>query len=110
MMTNKAFWVAYDLGLKGDYSGLYTWLDTVKAKECGDSIAFFTKAYGDDFIEKIKRDIAKFTKLNNTDRVYLIFRDAETGKTKGRFLFGGRKRAPWEGYATGVQGSEEDSA
>ncbi|HPX76985.1 MAG TPA: hypothetical protein PLW77_10410 [Bacteroidales bacterium] len=108
MITQKAFWISYDLGLKGDYSGLYTWLDTVKAKECGNGIAFFSKAYKNDFIEAIKNDIKKFVKLNKTDRVYLIYRDNETKKIKGKFLFGGRKRAPWEGFATGIQDVDED--
>lgn len=33
-------WLSYDLGAKGDYDGLYSWLDNHKAKECGDSIAY----------------------------------------------------------------------
>jgi len=110
MITKKAFWISYDLGLKGDYSGLYTWLDTVKAKECGDSIAFFTKEYKGNLIEAIKKDILKFAKLNKTDRVYLIYLENETGKVKGIFLFGGRKRAPWEGFAAGIHGVDEDFA
>lgn len=108
MITKKAFWISYDLGLKRDYSGLYTWLDTVKAKECGDSIAFFTKEYKGDLIEAIKKDILKYAKLNKTDRIYLIYLENQTGKVKGNFLFGGRKRAPWEGYAAGIQGVDED--
>lgn len=110
MITKKAFWISYDLGLKGDYSGLYTWLDTVKAKECGDSIAFFTKEYKGNLIEAIKKDILKYAKLSKTDRVYLIYLENESGKVKGYFLFGGRKRAPWEGFATGIHGVDEDFA
>ena len=110
MATNKAFWISYDLGLKGDYSGLYTWLDSVKAKECGDSIAFFTLEDKGNYVEEIKEEILKYTKLGKSDRVYLIFRENKTGKLKGNFLFGGRKRAPWEGYSTEDQGNEEDIA
>ena len=110
MATNKAFWISYDLGLKGDYSGLYTWLDSVKAKECGDSIAFFSMEVEVNYIEAIKESIMKYAKLGKTDRVYLIYLESKTGKLKGNFLFGGRKRAPWEGYSTENQGNDEDVA
>lgn len=110
MANKKACWISYDLGLKGDYSGLYTWLDTMGAKECGDSIAFFTKEFEDNLIDEIKTDIAKNVKLNKTDRIYLIYLENKTSKIKGNFLFGGRRRAPWEGYAIGVQGTDEDFA
>jgi hypothetical protein len=110
MEPNKAFWISYDLGLKGDYSGLYTWLDSVKAKECGDSIAFFTLENKGNFIDTIKEDIMKYVKLDKSDRVYLIYLEGKTGKVKGSFLFGGRKRAPWEGYSTENQENDEDVA
>jgi len=111
MTTKNGFWISYDLGLKGDYSGLYTWLDTVSAKECGDSIAFFTKEYkGEQIITEIKKEIREYVTLSKTDRIYLIFLEKESKKVKGKFLFGGRKRAPWEGYAKGIEGSNEDFA
>lgn len=109
MITKKAYWISYDLGLKGDYAGLYTWLDTVGAKECGDSIAFFTKEYLGNIVEAIKKDIQKYITPSKTDRIYLIYLENKTNKVKGNFLFGGRKRAPWEGYAKGIQGHDEDS-
>ena len=30
-------WISFDLGVKGDYEGMYAWLDSKDAKECGDS-------------------------------------------------------------------------
>lgn len=110
MAIKKAFWISYDLGLKGDYTGFYTWLDTVEAKECGDSVAFFTKEYDGNIIEAIKKDIQKYTTLNKTDRIYLVYLENKTNKVKGNFLFGRRKRAPWEGYAKETQGIDEDFA
>ncbi len=110
METKKAFWITYDLGLKGDYSGLYTFLDTVGAKECGDSIAFFEKNYVGDIISEIKKDILNYATISKTDRIYLIHNENESGKVKGNFLFGGRKRSPWEGFAMGILGVEEDVA
>ena len=66
-------WLSYDLGIKGDYESLYSWLDKQKALECGDSIATF---FWED-VENIKED-------NNT----------------GSFIVGKRKAAPWDGYSS----------
>jgi hypothetical protein len=37
----KAVWMSFDLGVKGDYEGLYRWLDARQARACGDSVALF---------------------------------------------------------------------
>ena len=109
MATKKAIWISYDLGLKGDYTGLYSWLDSLNAIECGDSIAYFTKTFDGDITDTLKSEIAKNVKLNANDRIYIIYKEPGTGNAKGKFLMGGRKRAPWEGYAI-AQGSGEDTA
>lgn len=110
MAGKKTFWISYDLGLKGDYTGLYTFLDSVQAKECGDSIAFFQRDYGEKFLDGLKKDIEKFVTIAKTDRIYLIYLENDTNKVKGKFLYGGRKRAPWEGYAMkNTSTTEEDS-
>ena len=36
----KAIWISYDLGIKGDFQGLYAWLDDHDGIECGNSVAF----------------------------------------------------------------------
>ena len=36
---HTVMWMAYDLGVKGDYEGLYAWLDDHSAAECGNSVA-----------------------------------------------------------------------
>jgi hypothetical protein len=106
----KTFWISYDLGLKGDYPGMYKFLDALKAKECGDSLAFFSKelASNDDYAQVIKDELTKNVGLSTTDRVYLIYLNDE-GLIKGKFLNGGRKRAPWEGYAIGESQTDEGS-
>jgi hypothetical protein len=110
MGIKKIFWLSYDLGIKGDYTGLYTFLDSVDAKECGDSIAFFKKDFGAEFLEGLKKEIEKYVKISKTDRIYVIYLETQTNKAKGKFLFGGRKRAPWEGYATkSTPVTDEDS-
>ena len=35
-------WMSYNLGVTGDYEGLYAWLDEHNAKECGNSVAWFS--------------------------------------------------------------------
>ena len=110
MSEKKTIWISYDLGLRGDYTGLYNWLDTNNAKECGDNLAFFTREVNQSDLKKeIKDEISSHVKLNPSDRIYLIFREGTTDKLKGVFLFGGRKMAPWQGYSTKVLGTEEDS-
>jgi hypothetical protein len=108
MATKKAFWVSYDFGFKGDYTGLYTWLDSVEAKECGDNSAFFIKEYDGDLTDAVKNDILKYVTPDKTDRIYLIYLDTDTQKMKGNFLFGRRKRAPWEGYSEETGTVSED--
>lgn len=103
---NKAIWISYDFGLKGDYTGLYTWLDNNNAVECGIGLAFCnypidkrtTETSIDSIIKTISKDLKNHVKLSKTDRLYLIWRDAEEGKVKGEFISGSRKQSPWEGY------------
>ena len=106
MSTNKAIWISYDFGIKGDYNGLYTWLDNNDAKECGVGLAycrFDVSKLGIDstdkqLIAKLTLDLRKSVKLSRTDRLYVIWKDSITGKIKGEFVSGARKQAPWEGY------------
>jgi len=109
MAAKKGIWISYDLGLKGDYTGLYTWLDTLQAKECGDSFAFFQMEDNGDLKQIIKKEIENNVNINKSDRIYIIYLNEKTGKTTGSFICGGRKRAPWEGYSIGSQNVEEDS-
>lgn len=109
MGVKKAIWLSYDLGIKGDYTGLYTFLDSVGAKECGDSIAFFQKDYGSDLLVNLKKDIERYVQIAKTDRIYVVYIEKSSNKAKGKFLFGVRKRAPWEGYAAEGASTEEDN-
>ncbi len=108
-MKKKAFWLSYDLGLKGDYNSLYTWLDNQEAKECGDSIAFFNFKFKNNFIEEISNSLKESLDIRKTDRFYLIYLDSDdNNKIKGKFLFGNRKRAPWEGFSNKNLNSDID--
>jgi hypothetical protein len=38
-MKKIAIWFTYDLGVGGDFQGLYSWLDDREAIECGNNNA-----------------------------------------------------------------------
>ncbi len=101
----RAIWLSYDLGLRGDYSGLYAWLDTHGARECGDATAFLETDTKQDITVWLHEELTQHVKLAPKDRIYAIYH--ECLKMKGKFISGGRKRAPWEGY--GQQEVVEDT-
>lgn len=90
-------WMSYDLGVKGDYQGLYAWLDDHNAIECGNSVAFFHYEYKKDFLSELKKDLNKNIEFDIRDRIYIVRTDSDK-KTRGIFLIGKRKSNPWIGY------------
>ena len=104
----KSIWISYDLGVRGDYEGIYTWLDQYYAIECGDSLALLKYKYTDDLTENLKKDIKESVEINKKTRIYIIWRDNETKKMKGRFIFGTRKSPPWSGYAVNETEIEDE--
>jgi len=106
----KAIWLSFDLGVKGDYESLYAWLDNHGAIECGDSTAFLKYAVGKDasseqLLKKLQKDLKRSVDFNKTDRLYVAYRGDDTS-LKGRFLFGKRKAAPWQGYGDAETGED----
>ena len=89
-------WLSFDLGVSGDYEGLYAWLDDHEAKECGSSLACFQFSCDGDLSQALKTEIENAVSLNKRARLYLVYR--EDGKLKGRYIIGKRKSAPWAGY------------
>jgi hypothetical protein len=96
--------MSYDLGVSGDYEGLYAWLDDHNAKECGNSVAWVTFSHEGDVLTSLKAEIENAVSPNKRSRIYVIYRDNEG--TKGRFIIGGRKSAPWDGF--GMQEADSD--
>lgn len=103
--NKKGIWLSYDMGLKGDFTSLFTWLDNKQALECGNGLAFFRYDYDKsklsdthELIEQISKEIKQAITLSKSDRMYIIWKDDHTNKIKGEFINGGRKQAPWEGY------------
>ncbi len=94
---NHLIWVSFDLGVGGDYEGMYRWLDNHKAKECGDSCAVLSYPSKTDLRAELKKDLKHSVSLNEKKhRVYVVYQEGT--KTKGAFLIGRRRQAPWTGY------------
>jgi hypothetical protein len=104
--SKNAIWMSFDLGIQGDYEGLYSWLDSHEARDCGDNLAFLNYEHGNDILEDLKADLDQFVKLEKRSKIYVIYLDPETKKMKGKFIFGNRKSPIWTGY--GPQGANEE--
>ena len=104
----KTIWLSYDLGVKGDYSSLYSWLDNHNAVECGDSLATLKYEVSDEeaLPNILKNDLESNVTFGKLDRVYLVWKNKQ-GVNKGRFIIGKRKASPWQGY--GASEVEDDS-
>jgi len=100
----KAVWISYDLGIKGDYQGLYSWLDDHNAIECGNSVAFIHFIAKKDLIPELKEDLESSIDFKPRDRVYIVRLETVKGKklARGRFIIGKRKSNPWDGYGTKI--------
>jgi hypothetical protein len=96
-MPSQRVWISFDLGVQGDYEGLYQWLDGRNAIECGDSVASFDFAYAVDLPRELGTELVANVRTNQRSRVYLIFVDAQ-GIRFG-WLIGRGQRPAWEGYA-----------
>ena len=97
-MKDKAVWISYDLGISGDYQGLYRWLANHGAIECGDSMAFFKYSVDDDesLVDSLMEDLRSNVVIDNKTRIYCVRK--LNNKVKGSFIFGNRKGNPWDGY------------
>ena len=100
-MIEKHIVLNYDLGLRGDYTNLFAFLDDMKAVDCGNCNAAFAMNFSQDLFDIIYDELSHIisgrVNLETTDRIYMIVTDA-TGSMKGRFISGSRRRPLWEGY------------
>ena len=95
----STIWLSYDLGVRGDYEALYTWLDSHAAKECGDSLAVLSYKYGGKLVDVLKADLRKTITVDKRSRIYVIYRDRAAIRTRGLLLGVGAHRT-WTGYAS----------
>lgn len=100
----KSIWISYDLGIKGDFQGLYTWLDDHNAIECGNSVAYIEYEVDTEvnLLPKLKKELEANVQFKQGDRVYIVRREVEKKGTfvRGRFIIGNRKSNPWKGYGS----------
>lgn len=103
----KAVWISYDLGIKGDYERLYSWLDDHDAIECGNSVAFIKYEVKNDLADELKKDLKSNINFKAGDRIYIVRRinDGSKKLVRGNFIIGKRKANPWEGYGSSVDDS-----
>jgi hypothetical protein len=107
-MTKSTIWLCYDLGVRGEYEGIYSWLDAHGAKECGDSVAVLTYEHVGSVVDQLKGELKAAFMIDKRTRIYVIYREEATNKNKGAFIFGGRRAAPWTGYSTMGAGKADD--
>lgn len=104
-------WLSFDLGIGGDYEGMYGWLDDQDAKDCGEGFACFWFSHDSDrpnsLEESLKSEIEEGVSLNKRSRMYVVRRRG--GKMCGRFIFGRRKGAPWHGFGTLREEGDSDN-
>ncbi len=107
-LMKSAVCLWYDLGVQGDYEGVYSWLDEHQANECGDNLAFLNYEYSGSLLEALTADLKKSIEIPKRTRIYVIYRDPDTKKMKGSFIFGGRKAPPFSGFAVAVGSADSD--
>jgi hypothetical protein len=104
-MPKKTMWLVYDFDLGGDFEGLYKWLDSRGARECGNGVALLKFEFEKNFFTELKQSFEKSVTIRKKDRIYIIYKDIKK-KLRGKFLSGERKKNPWAGYA--VESHKED--
>ena len=103
----RSIWLSYDLGVSGDYEGMYSWLENHGAKECGSSVAFLRNyEFENNLLEHLRTDINEAVTLNRRSRIYLIFHD--NNRSRGRYLVGKRKAPPWTGFGDGPEDEADE--
>jgi hypothetical protein len=111
-MPSSTIWLSFDLGVRGDYEGMYAWLDSRHAKECVQNVALLVYKYkhAGALVASLQADLKKSVEIGKRARVYVIYRDSETTRMKGFFLFGGRRTPVWAGYSGEGEEQEDDES
>ncbi len=117
-MKKMTIWLTYDLGVGGDFQGIYSWLDDHKAIECGNNNAYIRNyeyldniTTDDEFVAALKDELESKITFKPGNRIYIV-RQSIDGKNKGKnigsFVIGKRKASPWEGFGTKTENSIDE--
>jgi hypothetical protein len=100
-------WLSFDLGVRGDFEGLYQFLDAHGAKECGDSVAAFWYEYKKELIGELTKELKTQVSFDKRSRIYVISPGSK-GNQVGKFIIGKRKSPSWAGFGPSSGDQEED--
>ncbi len=99
-LSAHTVWITFDLGVHGDYKGLYAWLDAHEANGCGESVAVLTYRCEGSIPDRIREELRKRIGIDDQTSVYVIYRDPTTNENRGAFIFGERKAPVWNGCSS----------
>jgi len=102
----QMIWLSFDLGIRGDYEGMYQFLDSRHARECGNGVAALTFEYDGDLVATLKAALGEAVSFDNKSRVYVIYH-SEDRKAHGRFIVGKRKQPVWTGFGAETVDEED---
>ena len=71
-------------------------------------MAFLNYEHNGSVKEKLKTELKETITVDKRTRIYVVYREAETNKNKGAFIFGGRRSPPWTGYSSKGAGAIDD--
>lgn len=91
-------WVSFEIAPGGDQQGMYGWLSTRGARECGPGLATLLFEYHSDLIPDLCDAIKNAVHLGPADRIYAIYKDPIDGEATGCFLFGARAHRPDDAF------------
>lgn len=91
--------LTYDLGISGDYKGLFKFMDSHEAIETAGNTGVFKFQYKANLKEELKSEIEKYVKINEGDRIYCFSKPVNENNFFGFFVAGGRVTPPWKGFS-----------
>lgn len=98
----RRYWLSFDLGLRGPYEELYTWLDKMGASECVGNLATF---HSDKSRETLVKELQMLFLDQPQRRVRLYLISMTEG---GKFVLGKRKAPQWSGYDIEAPSQEDE--
>jgi hypothetical protein len=64
--------------------------------------------YSHSLKDELKSALEEEVSIDKRARIYIVYRDDIKNTIKGAFLFGGRREAPWTGYAERESGAIDE--